>query len=54
MTRAAIALAALATLAGLVAFDVATAALNPYRAPPMIALGSGAAPQGAHCAALPD
>lgn len=54
MTRRATASAALALVAGLLALDFAESEpLNPYRAPPLIALGSGQASGGAHCAALP-
>jgi hypothetical protein len=43
---------ALAALAALVAWDSARAGLpDPFRFPPVIALGSGAAPSGAHCTA---
>ncbi|MEL7298804.1 MAG: hypothetical protein AAFM92_00335 [Pseudomonadota bacterium] len=52
MTRVTTATATLALIAGLLAFDLATAELNPYQAPPVLALGSGAAAGGAHCAAL--
>jgi hypothetical protein len=45
---------AIGFLVALAAFDAATARLNPYVAPPMLALGSGQAVSGAHCAALPD
>jgi hypothetical protein len=45
---------AIAFLAALAAFDMATAELNPYAAPPALALGSGQAVSGAHCAALPE
>jgi len=39
---------------GLLALDRAQSTpLNPYTAPPMIALGSGMAAGGAHCAAPP-
>ena len=39
---------------GLLALDHAQSApLNPYTAPPMLALGSGLAAGGAHCAAPP-
>lgn len=40
-------------LMGLFVFDLATATLDPYAAPAAIALGSGVASSGAHCAALP-
>lgn len=32
----------------------ASAPLNPYRSPPLLALGSGQAAGGAHCAAVPE
>ncbi|MDZ7709186.1 MAG: hypothetical protein U5K36_03130 [Roseovarius sp.] len=41
-------------VAGLIALDQAQSApLNPYTAPPMVALGSGLAATGGHCAAPP-
>jgi hypothetical protein len=41
-------------LAGLLVFDMATsAAPDPFRAPPPLALGSGQASGGAHCSMLP-
>lgn len=53
-TRRLTAIAALALIAGVVLADLATSApLDPFRAPPAIALGSGQAAAGAHCAALP-
>ncbi|GGK41599.1 hypothetical protein [Salinarimonas ramus] len=52
--RQTVGLALLAALALLVAADIGTSApLDPFRAPPPAALGSGAAPSGAHCAAAP-
>ncbi|MEI4232875.1 hypothetical protein [Roseovarius sp. D22-M7] len=37
-----------------IALDLAQSTpLNPYTAPPMLALGSGLAASGAHCAAPP-
>ncbi|WP_022708365.1 hypothetical protein [Paracoccus zeaxanthinifaciens] len=40
---------------GLVAFDLAISEPpNPFRAPPILAFGSGQASGGAHCAALPN
>lgn len=54
MTRRVTALAALALLAALLALDLAVSEPpNPYQAPPLIALGSGQASAGAHCATLP-
>lgn len=39
---------------GLIVLDsVQSAPLNPYTAPPLLALGSGLAAGGAHCAAPP-
>ena len=38
----------------LLAFDLATADLNPFNAPPAIALGSGVAGGGAFCGELPS
>lgn len=41
-------------MAGLMVLDqVQSQPLNPYEAPPMLALGSGLAATGAHCAAPP-
>ncbi|MGR3464046.1 hypothetical protein [Limimaricola sp.] len=52
MTRTPIALAVMGLMVALVAADLAgSAPLNPYQAPPMLALGSGLAATGAHCAA---
>lgn len=31
---------------------LSSAPLDPYRAPPLFALGSGKAPSGAHCSAV--
>jgi hypothetical protein len=55
MIRAHVTVAVLLLVAGVVAFDVGavTKPLNPYTAPPMLALGSGMAAAGAHCAAPP-
>ncbi|MBP0484159.1 hypothetical protein [Sagittula salina] len=54
MTRRFIAALTLALLGGLLAFDIAASdPLNPFRAPPLLALGSGSAASGAHCASLP-
>jgi hypothetical protein len=54
MTRRVTGALAIAFLAALAAFDAATADLDPFAAPPMLAIGSGQAVGGAHCAALPD
>ena len=35
-----------------VADALSSAPLDPYRAPPLFALGSGKAPSGAHCSAV--
>jgi len=54
MTRRATMLAVAALVGGIIVFDLAaSAAPNPFRAPPLLALGSGQASGGAHCAALP-
>lgn len=54
MTRRLTASACIALVTAIVAMDLATSApLDPYRAPPAVALGSGQATGGAHCAALP-
>ena len=54
LTRRWTATATLALIAAIVLVDLATSApLDPFRAPPAIALGSGQAAGGAHCAALP-
>lgn len=54
MTRRVTMLAVAVMVGGLVLFDLsASAAPNPFRAPPLLALGSGQAASGAHCAALP-
>jgi hypothetical protein len=54
-TRRFTALVAIGLLALMVALDLgASAPLDPFRAPPLLALGSGLAAGGAHCAALPD
>ncbi|SEM75242.1 hypothetical protein SAMN04488012_106135 [Palleronia salina] len=46
---------ALLGLTAFMAWDLAASEPpNIYRAPPLIALGSGAAASGAHCAALPS
>ncbi len=41
-------------IAGLLTFDLShSAPLDPFRAPAILALGSGQAASGAHCAAIP-
>lgn len=54
MTRRTTAPLAIALLGLLILFDQATSDLNPYRAPPMLALGSGTAAVGGFCGALPQ
>jgi hypothetical protein len=52
MTRPRVALIAIAALAALVLWDASASGLpEPFRFPAAIALGSGAAPSGAHCTA---
>jgi hypothetical protein len=52
MTRAVISAAVLGAALLIVAVDLgASQPLNPFRAPPLLALGSGQAASGAHCAA---
>lgn len=54
MTRHLTAALALAFVAAIVLADLAGGAVpNPYRAPAALALGSGQASAGGHCAALP-
>lgn len=54
MTRRLIAALVLALGGGMIWADLRAAEpLNPYRAPPLLALGSGQAAGGAHCAAPP-
>ncbi|TCP61655.1 hypothetical protein EV663_104107 [Rhodovulum bhavnagarense] len=54
MTRLPVVIVLLLAVAGLVALDVVISVpLDPYGAPPLLALGSGEAASGAHCAALP-
>lgn len=49
MTRRAVAATACMMLAALLALDLAAAPPNPYDAPALFALGSGAAPVGGFC-----
>lgn len=50
MTRPRVGLLALALLGAVIAWDAARSGLpDPFRAPAPFALGSGAAPEGAHC-----
>lgn len=52
LARPVVGLLALALIGAIVGWDLAQAGLpDPFSAPPPIALGSGAAPAGAHCAA---
>ena len=54
MTRRVTMLGAAAMIAALIALDLAASAPpDPFGAPPLLALGSGQASAGAHCAALP-
>jgi hypothetical protein len=54
MTRRTTMLIVAAMVGGLVLFDLSVSATpNPFHAPPLLALGSGLAAGGAHCAALP-
>lgn len=52
LTRPRIGLAALTLVAALIVWDAARSGLpDPFRSPAPVALGSGAAPEGAHCSA---
>ncbi len=54
MTRGHVVFITLLGVAGFLGLDYANSApLNPYNAPPLLALGSGLAATGAHCAAPP-
>ncbi len=54
MTRRPVAFAVLAFVVALIGADLAgSEPLNPYQAPPLVAVGSGLAATGAHCAAVP-
>ncbi len=54
-TRKITATLALAFLVAVLALDLAAGIRpDPFAAPPILALGSGAAASGAHCSALPD
>lgn len=54
MTRLPVVLVLFAAVAGVLVFDLATSKpLDPFSAPPLLALGSGQASGGAHCASLP-
>lgn len=51
-SRPLVGFAALALVALVIALDVARSGLpDPFLSPPPLALGSGAAPEGAHCTA---
>ncbi|WP_162497333.1 hypothetical protein [Roseovarius dicentrarchi] len=54
MSRRIIAYAALAVILLVIGLDVTASPPNPYTAPSVFALGSGAAPSGGFCGALPD
>lgn len=54
MTRRATAVLAMVLVTGLVLADLIATRPNPYRAPPILAVGSGAASAGGFCGALPD
>lgn len=54
MTRNHIAALCMLLLAGLLVFDQMTTPPNPWRAPVMIAFGSGTAASGGFCGALPN
>ncbi|NNU80289.1 hypothetical protein HMH01_07530 [Halovulum dunhuangense] len=55
MSRRPVALLVLAGLIAVIALDLgASEPLNPYQAPPLLALGSGLAAGGAHCSAPPS
>ncbi len=50
LTRPRVGLLALALMAAMIAWDAAHSGLpDPFRSPVPLALGSGAAPTGAHC-----
>ncbi len=54
MTRRATMLAIALAVGGLILFDLSVSVRpNPFHAPPLLALGSGQAAGGAHCAAPP-
>ncbi|SEM09265.1 hypothetical protein SAMN05443999_112111 [Roseovarius azorensis] len=54
MTRGHVGLLLALGMLGLMALDFTQSrSLNPYTAPPMLALGSGLAATGGHCAAPP-
>ena len=54
MTRAPVAFVVVALILAVVVWDLRdSTVLNPFQAPPVLALGSGQAASGAHCAAPP-
>ncbi|MDT1062077.1 hypothetical protein RM190_09430 [Paracoccus sp. CPCC 101403] len=53
MTRRVTAPLAILLLGMLIFFDHATSDLNPYKAPPIFALGSGVEASGGFCGAMP-
>ncbi|WP_287187603.1 hypothetical protein [Rhodovulum sp.] len=54
MTRRPIVVVLLVAVAGVLTLDLATSRpLDPFTAPPLLALCSGQASGGAHCASLP-
>jgi len=54
MTRHLTAAIAVLGIALLIGLDAAATPPNPYKAPALLALGSGTAPAGGFCGALPD
>lgn len=54
MTRRITAPLAVLFALGIIGFDLAHVTPNPYKAPAIFALGSGALPTGGFCGALPD
>lgn len=54
MTRALTATLAVVGLAVMIGLDAAATPPNPYKAPPLLALGSGKPPAGGFCGALPE
>lgn len=54
MTRRLTACITLLLIALLLVFDQRTATLNPYKAPPILALGSGIEASGGFCGAMPQ
>lgn len=52
LSRPRVGLLALALVAAIIGWDSARSGLpDPFRSPAPVALGSGAAPEGAHCSA---